>query len=106
MYLLNVNTGNVAVVQLAKPNVETLEFMEKKYAWAVISFVATIGGNLTITGSAANIIVSEKSSRIDPNSSIDFFRHFRVCFIVTLLSCFVGGLVITLLMHIENSFNH
>ena len=26
----------------------------KAYAWSVISFVATVGGNLTITGSAGN----------------------------------------------------
>lgn len=47
--------GNVAVVQLAKPNVEDLDDSSKRLAWAVISFVATVGGNLTITGSAGNI---------------------------------------------------
>ena len=26
----------------------------KTFAWAIISFVATVGGNLTITGSAGN----------------------------------------------------
>lgn len=44
--------GNVAVIQLAKPNVEDLDDNTKRLAWAIISFVATIGGNLTITGSA------------------------------------------------------
>ncbi len=44
--------GNVAVIQLAKPNIEDLGDDAKRYAWAVLSFVATIGGNLTITGSA------------------------------------------------------
>lgn len=44
--------GNVAVVQLALPNVHNLGDNEKRFAWAVISFVATVGGNLTITGSA------------------------------------------------------
>lgn len=87
--------GNVAVIQLAKPNVSDLGDAEKKYAWAVISFVATVGGNLTITGSAANIIVAEKVRRLDPNSSIDFFRHYAVCFWITLLSCIVGGVIIT-----------
>jgi len=87
--------GNVAVIQLAKPNVSELGDAEKKYAWAVISFVATVGGNLTITGSAANIIVAEKVRRLDPNSSIDFFRHYAVCFWITLLSCITGGVIIT-----------
>ena len=87
--------GNVAVIQLAKPNVETLGDEEKKYAWSVISFIATIGGNLTITGSAANIIVAEKVRRLDPRSSIDFFRHYHVCFWITLFCCFLGGAIIS-----------
>ena len=48
--------GNVAVVQLAKPNVQDLDDAHKRLAWAVISFVATVGGNLTITGSAGTYI--------------------------------------------------
>ena len=44
--------GNVPVIQLAKPNVESLDDNTKRFAWAIISFVATVGGNLTITGSA------------------------------------------------------
>eukprot|EP00607_Mallomonas_marina_P005993 CAMPEP_0182428374 /NCGR_PEP_ID=MMETSP1167-20130531/22658_1 /TAXON_ID=2988 /ORGANISM="Mallomonas Sp, Strain CCMP3275" /LENGTH=509 /DNA_ID=CAMNT_0024611247 /DNA_START=380 /DNA_END=1909 /DNA_ORIENTATION=+ len=87
--------GNVAVIQLAKPNVVELGDAEKKYAWAVISFVATVGGNLTITGSAANIIVAEKVRRLDPRSSIDFFRHYHVCFWITLACCMLGGVIIT-----------
>lgn len=87
--------GNVAVIQLAKPNVEILDEGERRYAWAVISFVATVGGNLTITGSAANIIVAEKASRIDPANTIDFFKHYKVCFWVTLFSCALGATMIT-----------
>jgi hypothetical protein len=34
-------------------------------------------------------------SRIDPNSSIDFWKHYRVCFFVTLLSCAAGAAMIT-----------
>lgn len=97
--------GNVAVIQLAKPNVEVLGDQEKKYAWAVISFVATVGGNLTITGSAANIIVAEKVRRLDPNSSIDFFRHYAVCFWITLFSCILGGVIITGIVIADNGFN-
>jgi hypothetical protein len=94
--------GNVAVIQLAKPNVEILGDAEKKYAWAVISFVATVGGNLTITGSAANIIVAEKVRRLDPNSSIDFFRHYHVCFWITFFSCIIGGLILTGIVMADN----
>lgn len=49
--------GNVAVIQLAKPNVEVLNDEERRFAWAVISFVATIGGNLTITGDISDLLL-------------------------------------------------
>lgn len=95
--------GNVPVIQLVRSNVEMLGDAEKRYAWAVISFVATVGGNLTITGSAANIIVAEKAVRIDPSSYIDFFRHYAVCFWITLLSCVIGALMITGIIVIDNA---
>ena len=95
--------GNVAVIQLAKPNVTELDDEEKRYAWAIISFVATVGGNLTITGSAANIIVAEKASRIDPNASVDFFKHAKVCFFVTALSVVMGALMITAVVMVDNN---
>lgn len=47
--------GNVAVIQLALPNVQPLPEETKRFAWAILSFVATIGGNLTITGSAGSL---------------------------------------------------
>jgi hypothetical protein len=96
--------GNVPVIQLAKPNVEYLDDDDKRYAWAILSFVATIGGNLTITGSAANIIVAEKANRLDPDNSIDFFSHYKICFWVTLLSCAVGVLFITASITVQSSY--
>lgn len=87
--------GNVAVCQLIKTNVEVLEDDARRYAWAVISFVATVGGNLTVPGSAANIIVAEKAARIDPHSAITFYNHFAVCFFVTLFCCGMGAVLIT-----------
>jgi hypothetical protein len=87
--------GNVPIIQLIRPNVEHFEGEEKVYVWSILSFVATIGGNLTIMGSAANIIVAEKAVRIDPSNGIDFFNHYRVCFWVTVVSCLVGVLFIT-----------
>lgn len=94
--------GNVAVIQLARPNVEMLDDDSRRYAWAIISFVATVGGNLTITGSAANIIVAEKAVRIDPSSSIDFFKHYNICFWITLLSCAVGAVILSLIICLSN----
>ena len=34
-----------------------------------------VGGNLTITGSAANIIVSEKARKLGEN--VEFFGHYK-----------------------------
>ena len=87
--------GNVPVIYLAKPNVTDLGDAEKRYAWAVISFVATVGGNLTITGSAANIIVAEKAARIHPSNEINFLNHHKTCFWVTLLCVVSGAFIIT-----------
>ena len=87
-------SGNVPIIQMAAPNVSSLPDTQKKYAWALISFVATIGGNLILTGSAANIIVAEKAFRLGQN--IKFMDHFKVCFWVTLLSSFLGMAIISL----------
>ena len=40
---------------MAKPNISPLDDEDKKFAWVLISFVATVGGNLTITGSAGTV---------------------------------------------------
>lgn len=98
--------GNVPVIQLAKPNVEYLDDADKRYAWAILSFVATIGGNLTITGSAANIIVAEKVNKLDPASCMDFFSHFKVCFWVTVVSCVAGVSFITSTIKLQESMGY
>lgn len=97
--------GNVAVIQLAVPNVTYLDDNMKRLAWSIISFVATVGGNLTITGSAANIIVAEKAARLDPNMSIDFFQHYHVCFWITVFCCIWGGALIFGISTLDNMGN-
>ena len=52
---------------------------------------------------AANIIVAEKAARLDATMAIDFFRHYRVCFWVTLLSCAVGAGLIVAVVAIDNA---
>jgi hypothetical protein len=73
--------GNVPVIQLAKPNVEVLGDNAKRMAWAVLSFVATVGGNLTITGSAGKKLIIMSISSI-----CLFFFKVLFCFV---LFCFV-----------------
>ena len=95
--------GNVAVCQLAVPNIEPLDDDSKRYAWAIVSFVSTIGGNLLLTGSAANLIVAEKAMRVDPTAVMNFGNHARVCFMTCVISCAVGMGTITLCNMIELS---
>lgn len=52
---------------------------------------------------SANIIVAETAARLDASMSIDFFRHFHVCFWVTALCCTVGALMITAIVVIDNT---
>lgn len=52
---------------------------------------------------AANIIVAEKAARLDATMSIDFFQHYRVCFWVTLVSCFVGAVMICGIALLDNA---
>ena len=51
---------------------------------------------------SANIIVAEKARKLDPNLSIDFFLHYRVCFWITLLSCVIGSLMLTGIVYLDN----
>ena len=96
--------GNVAVCQLAVPNVDDLDDDTKRYAWALISFVSTIAGNLLLTGSAANIIVAEQAARIDESSVMTFANHGKVCFAMCTICCIVGTLLITAANSLEMSF--
>ncbi len=47
--------------------------------------------------------MAEKAARLDSSMAIDFFRHFHVCFWVTLLSCTVGALMITAIVVSDNA---
>lgn len=95
--------GNVAVVQLAKPNVQDLGEADRRFAWCIIAFISTIGGNLTITGSAANIIVAEKANRMDATIALDFFKHYRVCCWITLLCCLLCGCILSFIVLTDNA---
>jgi hypothetical protein len=50
----------------------------------------------------ANIIVAEKANRMDPSINFDFFRHFKVCFGITLVCCVLGGGLLAVICLIDN----
>ncbi len=67
----------------------------------MISFVATVGGNLTITGSAANIIVAEKCHKIAPSCKFDFFRHYKVGNILVYIFIYIEREIERVLFNIQ-----
>lgn len=60
-------------------------------AWLILAWVSTVAGNLTLVGSAANIIVCEKA-RSEPKISynLTFWGHLKYGFFSTLVIIIVG----------------
>lgn len=72
--------GNVPVVYMAQNQVSELSPKIQKLGWCIMAWVSTVAGNLTLTGSAANIIVAEKAARYN----IDFVV-MKTAYVVMLL---------------------
>ncbi|XP_073393748.1 silicon efflux transporter LSI2-like [Physcomitrium patens] len=93
-FLSNV-ASNVPTVLLLGPRVassaQATDGASPDQAWLILAWVSTVAGNLTLVGSAANIIVCEKA-RTDPNKSynLTFWEHLKFGFVSTLVVIFVG----------------
>jgi len=83
--------SNVPAVMLFRGLVT--HFASPHRFWLLLAMASTLAGNLTITGSIANIIVVEKAR---PEVEIGFQRYFRVGLPVTILTLLVGVLWISL----------
>ncbi|HET9177021.1 MAG TPA: anion transporter [Terriglobia bacterium] len=77
--------SNVPAVMLLKSVVPG--FANSHMGWLVLAMASTLAGNLTITGSVANIIVVERAG---PEVHIGFRDYFRVGLPVTLLTLGFG----------------
>jgi Na+/H+ antiporter NhaD/arsenite permease-like protein len=83
--LLSNIVSNVPAVMLLKslaPN-----FPNPHTAWLALAMASTLAGNLTITGSIANIIVVESAK---PETKIGFWEYFRVGLPITVMTLVVG----------------
>ena len=78
----------------ADNTISTAKIQNDAITGAKIENNPTIAGNLTLTGSAANLIVAEQAMRIDRENTLDFWRHIKVCFWVCVISCTVGSFLI------------
>ncbi len=77
--------SNVPAVMLLKSLVA--RFTNPHTAWLTLAMASTLAGNLTITGSVANIIVVERARK---EVAIGFFDYFRIGLPVTLLTLLFG----------------
>lgn len=77
--------SNVPAVMLLKSLVPS--FHNPRAGWMVLAMASTLAGNLTITGSVANLIVVERSR---DEVHIGFWDYSRVGIPVTLLTLTVG----------------
>jgi Na+/H+ antiporter NhaD/arsenite permease-like protein len=77
--------SNVPAVMLLKSLVPG--FPDPHRAWLLLAMASTLAGNLTITGSVANIIVVETAK---PEMHIGFRQYFRVGLPVTVGTLLIG----------------
>ena len=77
--------SNVPAVMLLKSLVPG--FPDPHHAWLLLAMASTLAGNLTITGSVANIIVVETAK---PDMHIGFRQYFRVGLPVTVGTLLIG----------------
>lgn len=83
--LLSNIVSNVPAVMLLKSLVPN--FSNPHATWLVLAMASTLAGNLTITGSIANIIVVESAK---PETTIGFWEYFRVGLPITVMTLVVG----------------
>jgi Na+/H+ antiporter NhaD/arsenite permease-like protein len=83
--LLSNIVSNVPAVMLLKSLIPG--FSSPHTAWLALAMASTLAGNLTITGSVANLIVVESAR---PEMDIGFWDYFRVGLPITLATLLVG----------------
>jgi Na+/H+ antiporter NhaD/arsenite permease-like protein len=83
--------SNVPAVMLLKSLVP--RFADPHTGWLLLAMASTLAGNLTVTGSVANIIVVERAK---PDAEITFGAYFRVGLPVTIATLLFGWLWLTL----------
>ena len=64
-------------------------------AWLILAWVSTVAGNLSLLGSAANLIVCEQARRSQQfGYTLSFFSHLQFGFPATLIVTGIGLLLI------------
>jgi Na+/H+ antiporter NhaD/arsenite permease-like protein len=79
--------SNVPAVMLLRTVIPT--FPDPHIGWLTLAMASTLAGNLTITGSVANIIVVERAAA--HGVSVDFREYLRVGLPVTIATLMLGA---------------
>lgn len=83
--LLSNVVSNVPAVMLLRPFLSGLGNSQAQ--WLLLAMSSTLAGNLTITGSVANIIVVEKAREEAP---VSFWQYLRIGIPVTVITLLIG----------------
>ena len=68
---------------------------QEKRAWLILAWVSTVAGNLSLLGSAANLIVCEQASRAQfLGYNLSFWSHLMFGVPSTLIVTAIGLLLI------------
>ena len=86
--LLSNVVSNVPAVMLLRTLV--VDFPDPRAGWLLLAMASTLAGNLTITGSVANIIVVERAAA--EGVQVGFADYFRIGLPVTLITLVLGSL--------------
>lgn len=84
--------SNVPLVMLTGPLLAKLAQPER--AFALLGFVSTVAGNLTLLGSVANLIVAERARQ---HHELGFFEYLRFGLLSTVIVLAVGVPIVCLL---------
>jgi len=67
----------------------------QKKAWLILAWVSTVAGNLTLLGSAANLIVCEQARRAQFfGYNLTFWSHLRFGLPSTIIITAIGLLIV------------
>ncbi|KAL5718643.1 hypothetical protein ACHQM5_011523 [Ranunculus cassubicifolius] len=67
-----------------------ISLTEEKKAWLILAWVSTVAGNLSLLGSAANLIVCEQARRAQFGYNLTFWTHLKFGVPSTLIVTAIG----------------
>jgi Na+/H+ antiporter NhaD/arsenite permease-like protein len=99
LVLVGSNTiSNVPLVLLLAPALLLLSPNDARRAWLILAWTSTVGGNLTLLGAVANVIVAERARAA--GTSVTFVDWLRGGVPSTLLCLIIGTPIVWLISNI------